>query len=206
MAKTSNRIPVWAIVLGVFLLTGFLALMIGGWVMGIYNGLVQEEGNVQNTWAQVEVQYQRRSDVVAQLLPTVEATADFEQETLTAIVESRNAWAQTAEDSGATLDEQIAATQTFDSAFSRLLVTVEAYPTLTATESFQAFQATLEGNENRIAVARKDFNDAATTYNVTLRTFPTNFIAGWFNFEEYPLLESDDGTEDAPVIEFNKGE
>lgn len=206
MAKTANRIPVWAVVLGVFLATGLLALMIGGWVMGVYNGLVQEEGNVQNSWAQVEVQYQRRSDTVAQLLPTVEATAEFEQETLTEIVEARSAWAQTAEDSDATIEEQIAATQTLDSAFSRLLVTVEAYPTLTATESFQAFQATLEGNENRIAVARKDFNDAATTYNVTLRTFPTNFIAGWFKFEEYPLLESDEGTEDAPVIEFDIGE
>ena len=104
------------------------------------------------------------------------------------------------------IEDQIAATQSFDSAFSRLLVTVEAYPTLTATESFQAFQATLEGNENRIAVARKDFNDAAAQYNITLRTFPTKLIAGFFDFDEYPLLESDEGTEDAPEIEFNIGE
>lgn len=206
MAKTANRFPVWAIVLGVFLVTGLLALMIGGWVVGVYNTLVKEEGNVTNAWAQVEVQYQRRSDVVAQLLPTVQATADFEQETLTEIVEARSAWAQTAEDTDASIEEQMASTQAFDSAFSRLLVTVEAYPTLTATESFQAFQATLEGNENRIAVARKDFNVAATQYNVLIRTFPTKIIAAWFDFEGYPVFESDEGTEDAPVIEFDIGE
>ncbi|MEK9159839.1 MAG: LemA family protein [Patescibacteria group bacterium] len=202
MAKTSNRFPTWAILLIVL----GVVFMIGAWVMGVYNGLVQEEGNVQANWAQVEVQYQRRSDTVAQLLPTVEATAEFEQDTLTEIVEARSAWAQTADDSTATIEDQIAATQSFDSAFSRLLVTVEAYPTLTATESFQAFQATLEGNENRIAVARKDFNDAAAQYNITLRTFPTKLIAGFFDFDEYPLLESDEGTEDAPEIEFNIGE
>lgn len=202
MAKATKRAPLWLILV----ILGGIFLVIGAWVVGIFNGLVQKEGNVQAQWAQVEVQYQRRSDTVAQLLPTVEATAEFEQETLTEIVEARSAWAQTAEDPNATIDEQIAATQNFDSAFSRLLVTVEAYPTLTATESFLTFQATLEGNENRIAVARKDFNDAAAQYNIKIRTFPTKIFAGLFNFEEYSLLESDEGTEDAPVIEFNIGD
>lgn len=202
MAKTVKSLPTWTILL---LMLG-VVLMIGVWMIGVYNGLVQEEGNVQANWAQVEVQYQRRSDTVAQLLPTVEATAEFEQETLTEIVEARSAWAQTADDSSATIEEQIAATQSFDSAFSRLLVTVEAYPTLTATESFQAFQATLEGNENRIAVARKDFNDAAVKYNIKIRTVPSKFFAALFGFEEYPVLESDEGTENAPVIEFNIGD
>lgn len=203
MAKTTYRIPVWAIVLIILvvLLGSFIA-----WGVGVYNGLVSKEGAVQNMWAQVEVQYQRRSDIVDQVLPTVEATAEFEQDTLLAVVEARNSWAQTSEDADASIEEQMAATQAFDSALSRLLVTVEAYPTLTATESFQAFQATLEGSENRVAVARKDYNDATTLYNVSLKQFPTNIVASFYGFVAYPLFESDEGTEDAPEVEFNIGD
>ncbi len=203
MAKTSKRIPIWILVLVALVVIGGIGLL---WSAGIYNGLVTKEGEVQNMWSQVEVQYQRRSDIVAQVLPTVEATAEFEQETLTAIVEARSAWAQTADDPDASIEEQMAATEEFDSALSRLLVTVESYPTLTATESFQAFQATLEGSENRVAVARKDYNDATTVYNVTIKQFPTNIVASIYGFAAYPLFESDEGTEDAPEVEFNIGE
>ncbi len=203
MAKTSKRIPIWILVLVALVVIGGIGLL---WSAGIYNGLVAKEGEVQNMWSQVEVQYQRRSDIVAQVLPTVEATAEFEQETLTAIVEARSAWAQTADDPDASIEEQMAATEEFDSALSRLLVTVESYPTLTATESFQAFQATLEGSENRVAVARKDYNDATTVYNVTIKQFPTNIVASIYGFAAYPLFESDEGTEDAPEVEFNIGE
>ncbi|MFA6023891.1 MAG: LemA family protein [Candidatus Gracilibacteria bacterium] len=203
MAKAVKRSSTGLLVLG-----GVLALLVifALWLMGLYNGLVTQEGTVNNTWAQVEVQYQRRSDLVAQLLPTVEATAEFEQETLIAVTEARSAWAQTAGDPNASIEEQMATTQSFDSALSRLLVTVEAYPELTATESFQSFQIELEGSENRVAVARKDYNDATTVYNVKLRVFPTAMFAGMLGFEAYPLFESDEGTEDAPVIEFEIGE
>lgn len=203
MATKRNRFPVWLIVV---LALGVLSLFMIFWIVGAHNRLVVQDADVQNAWSQVEVQYQRRSDTVAQILPTVEATAEFEQETLTEIVEARSAWATTSGDPDASIEEQMAATKEFDSALSRLLVTVEAYPTLTATQSFQDFQATLEGSENRVAVARKDYNDAVTNYNISIRRIPTNIIAAMFNFTAYPLFESDEGTEDAPEVEFNIGD
>ncbi|MFA4815514.1 MAG: LemA family protein [Candidatus Gracilibacteria bacterium] len=203
MAKVVKRMSTGLWVLGILVV---LAVVFALWLMGLYNGLVSKEGAVQNTWAQVEVQYQRRSDLVAQLLPTVEATAEFEQDTLIAVTEARSAWAAASESSDASIEDQIATSQAFDSAISRLLVTVEAYPELTATESFQSFQVELEGSENRVAVARKDYNDTTTAYNVTLRHFPTALFVGILGFEAYPLFESDEGTEDAPLIEFDIGE
>lgn len=198
MATQSKRIPGWVWLVGALVVIGF-------WLMSVYNGLVTKDGEVQNAWAQVETEYQRRSDLVPQLVSTVQGAAEFEQETFTEVTEARSAWAETASDPNATIEEQMAATNAFDSALSRLLVTVEAYPELNATENFQTLQSQLEGGENRIAVARKDFNEVATTFNVAVRRFPTNIIAGMFGFEQYPLFESDEGAEDAPEVDFDFG-
>lgn len=191
-----KKIPAWAWFLG-------LVLLVVLWLVGSYNGLVSSQGNVDNKWADVEVQYQRRADLVPQLVETVQGVADFESSTLLEVTEARTNWLSAASNPDATLEEQITASSTFDSAFSRLLVSVESYPTLTATENFQTLQAQLEGTENRVAVARRDFNEAATEFNVKIRRIPTNIIANLFGFDAYPLFESSDGSEDAPSVEFN---
>ena len=192
-----KKIPVWAWILGV-------VVVLGLWTMSSYNGLVSSKGRVDNSWAQVEVQYQRRADLVPQLVATVQGAADFESSTLEDVTKARTNWLNVSQDSAATLSDQIASSNAFDSAMYRLLVSVESYPTLTATEGFQTLQSQLEGNENRISVARKDFNDSATTYNVKIKTIPTMFVASLFGFDAYPLFEASDGSEVAPTIEFTK--
>lgn len=194
-----GKFPAWVAVLGILVILGL-------WLMGVYNGLVAAQGNVDNAWAQVEVQYQRRADLIPQLVATVEGAADFESSTLQAVTEARTNWLNVSQDSEASINDQIAASNQFDSALSRLLVTVESYPTLTATEGFITLQSQLEGTENRVSVARKDFNDASTTYNVKIRKFPTNIIAGLFGFEAYDLFEATEGSEVAPTVEFDFGD
>ncbi len=194
-----GKFPAWVAVLGILVVLGL-------WLMGVYNGLVSAQGNVDNAWAQVEVQYQRRADLIPQLVATVEGAADFESSTLQAVTEARTNWLNVSQDSEASINDQIAASNQFDSALSRLLVTVESYPTLTATEGFITLQSQLEGTENRVSVARKDFNDASTTYNVKIRKFPTNIIAGLFGFEAYDLFEATEGSEEAPTVEFDFGD
>lgn len=168
------------------------------WIFSTYNGLVGSKGAVDGAWAQVETQYQRRFDLVPNLVSTVKGAANFEQSTLTAVTEARTKWM----DSGASRSDQITAAQGFDSALSRLLVTVEAYPQLQATQAFRDLMAQLEGTENRIAVARKDFNDAVLSYNIKVRTFPTNVIAGILGFSPEAFFQSTDGSENAPSVQF----
>ncbi len=199
VATPTKKIPTWAYLVGA-------VLILGGWLMSSYNGLVSAQGEVQKTWSQVEAEYQRRADLIPSLVATVQGAADFEQSTLVEVTEARTKWMNTSADPTASREDQIAASQAFDSALSRLLVTVEAYPTLTATEGFQTFQSQLEGTENRITVARMDYNDIAGDYNIKIRSFPTNLLAGMFNFEESPLFESSEGSEDAPNVDFSFGE
>jgi len=174
--------------------------------MGQYNTLVDLDVNVENSWADVEVQYQRRADLVPQLVSTVEGAADFESSTFLEVTEARTNWLDTQADPNASLDDQMAAAGSFDSAFSRLLVTVEAYPQLTATEGFVTLQSQLEGTENRISVAREDFNGVASDYNRATRKIPMAFFAKLFGFDQVPLFESNDGSEDAPVVDFDFGD
>lgn len=195
----AKKIPGWLIAVGVVLVLGF-------WLMSSYNGLISAEGEVQKTWAQVETEYQRRADLIPSLVETVQGAADFEQSTLVEVTEARTKWMETSEDPNASIEDQIASSQAFDSALSRLLVTVESYPTLTATEGFQTFQAQLEGTENRITVARMDYNNMAGDYNIKIRRFPTKLLASMFGFEESPLFESEEGAEDAPDVDFSFGE
>jgi LemA protein len=168
------------------------------WIFSTYNTLVGSRGAVDNSWAQVQTQYQRRFDLVPNLVATVKGAANFEQSTLTAVTEARTKWMN----AGGNRTEQIGAAQSFDGALSRLLVTVEAYPQLKATQAFTDFMAQLEGTENRIAVARKDFNDAVLSYNVRVRTFPSNLIAGLLGFAPESFFQATPGSENAPPVQF----
>jgi LemA protein len=170
------------------------------WIFSTYNTLVGSRGAVDNSWAQVQTQYQRRFDLVPNLVATVKGAANFEQSTLTAVTEARTKWMN----AGGNRTEQIGAAQSFDGALSRLLVTVEAYPQLKATQAFMDFMAQLEGTENRIAVARKDFNDAVFSYNVRVQRFPGSLAAAMFGFSTEKSFEAAPGSDVAPAVDFTK--
>lgn len=175
------------------------------WAVGIYNSLVSGKANVDKEWSNVEVVYQRRADLVPQLEATVSGVANFEKSTLTEVVEARAKATSTTVDLGDSASlEQFQASQTeLSGALSRLLVTMEAYPQLTASKSFQDLQSQLEGTENRIAVARSDYNTAATTWNASVQRVPTVFIARLFGFTVVALFDAMEGAEVAPKIDFN---
>lgn len=168
------------------------------WIFSSYNGLVSSHAQVEGSWAQVQTQYQRRFDLIPNLQATVKGAANFEKTTLLEVTEARTKWL----DASASRGDKIAAAQQFDSAISRLLVTVEAYPQLQATQAFRDFMTQLEGTENRISVARKDFNDAVQQYNVKIRTFPTMIVARLFGFTEEKFFESTAGSQNAPAVSF----
>ena len=190
-----KKISPWIVVLAFLILVGF-------WFVSSYNGFVTAKGNVDRQWAQVETQYQRRVDLVPNLVSTVKGAANFEQETFKEVTEARSAWAQanTIGDRGG----EIAAASGFDSALSRLLVTVEAYPQLQATQSFRDLMTQLEGTENRIAVARKDYNDAVFSFNVRVQRFPGTIAAAVFGFSPEKSFEAAPGSDTAPTVDFTK--
>ncbi len=171
-----------------------------------YNTLVEQEENVAKTWAKVETQYQRRSDLIPNLVSTVKGYADFEQETLTGVIEARSKASAITVDVENLTPEAIqkfqAAQNQLSGALSRLLVTVERYPDLKANQQFSQLQAQLEGTENRISVARDKFNEAVGTYNTSTRKFPRNITAGIFGFEKKGYFESAEGSDTAPEVSF----
>lgn len=167
-----------------------------------YNTLITVDENKENAWRQVETQYQRRVDLIPNLVSTVKGEANFEQETLTAVTNARTQWLNAG--TNANRDGQIASAQQMDSALSRLLVTVESYPQLRATQAFQDFMVQLEGTENRIAVARKDYNDEVRNFNLVVRRFPGNIYAGIFGFQAAPGFQSNDGADIAPPVNFDQ--
>ncbi|PJE76515.1 LemA family protein [Candidatus Uhrbacteria bacterium CG10_big_fil_rev_8_21_14_0_10_48_16] len=181
---------------------GLIGLAVVFWLVGTYNEFVTLRTSADSGWAQVETQYQRRADLIPQLVATVEGAAGFEKSLLVEVTEARTNWLNTQSSSTATREDQISASNSFDSALSRLLVTMEAYPAVTATENFVALQSQLEGTENRIAVARKDYNDLVRLYNTAIQLIPGRFVAGMFGFIAYPYFESAEGTEVAPIVEF----
>lgn len=174
-------------------------------VAGSYNSMVASRESVNTAWSKVESQYQRRSDLIPNLVNTVKGAANFEQETLTKVVEARAKATQIKVD--ANNPEDIAkfqqAQSEVSSSLSRLLAVAENYPQLKATENFKDLQSQLEGTENRITVARNDFNDVAKSYNTKVKSFPTNLLAGMFGFKERPYFESDTGANKAPSVDFN---
>lgn len=171
-----------------------------------YNTLVEQEENVAQAWAKVETQYQRRSDLIPNLVNTVKGYADFEQETLTQVMEARSKATSINVDAENLTPEAIQQYQQAQSqlsgALSRLLVTVERYPDLKASQQFSQLQAQLEGTENRISVARDKFNEAVGTYNTSTRKFPRNIVAGIFGFDKKGYFESEQGADEAPEVEF----
>lgn len=186
---------------------GVLVILV---IFGIssYNGLVEQQENVNQAWAQVENQYQRRADLVPNLVNTVKGAADFEQETLTQVVEARSR-ATSIQVSADDLNdpqklEQFQQAQSqLSGALSRLLVTVERYPEIQANENFRDLQNQLEGTENRIATERMRFNQAAQGYNTSIRTFPRNIFAGLFGFDSKAYFEADEGAQEVPDVNFN---
>ncbi|HLU90319.1 MAG TPA: LemA family protein [Cyclobacteriaceae bacterium] len=174
--------------------------------VGTYNQFVQAEETINGQWAEVETQYQRRADLIPNLVNTVKGYAEFEQETLTEVVNARAKATSMNLNAENLTPENIAAfeqaQQQLSGSLSRLLVTVEKYPELKANQGFLDLQAQLEGTENRIAVARRNFNQSVMAYNANLRTFPNNLFAGWYGFETKGYFESTPGSETAPSVQF----
>jgi LemA protein len=195
--------------LGLVVVAGIFGVM----AVGQYNGLVSAEQGVEQAWSNVQNVYQRRADLVPNLVATVKGSANFEQSTLTAVVEARSRVGQI---SGQATQEILNDPQKFaqfqqaqdglSSALSRLLVVVERYPELKTTQAFQDLMVQLEGTENRIAVERRKFNEAAQAFNTRLLSFPTNLISrvlGW-HFQKRPYFEAVAGAETAPKVDFTQ--
>jgi len=171
-----------------------------------YNSMVKLDEDVKTKWNQVETQYQRRSDLIPNLVSIVKGAAKFEQSTLTAVVEARSKASQIKVNADDLSEENIqkfqAAQGQIGQALSRLMVLTENYPELKATQQFSDLSVQLEGTENRIAVARKDFNESVQTYNTKVRSFPNNLTAGMFGFKQKAGFKADAGAENAPKVEF----
>jgi len=175
-------------------------------VKNTYNNMIAGSEVVDAQWAQVENVYQRRADLIPNLVATVKGYATHEQETLEGVVKARAKATSTTINAGnmnaAQLQQFQQAQDGLSSALSRLMVVVEKYPDLKANQNFMELQAQLEGTENRISVERKRFNDAARNYNVSIKTFPNNLFAGMFNFDEKAYFQATQGAETAPKVEF----
>jgi LemA protein len=190
-------------------IVGFLALVVIGiisWGTKVYNGMVTMQESVTSQWGNVETAYQRRSDLIPNFVNTVKGAANFEQTTLTQVIEAR------AKATSVTIDPTKMTTENMQqfqqaqgqlsSALSRLMVVVEQYPELKATQNFRDLQVELEGTENRISVERRKFNEVAQVYNTNIRRFPQNFLAGMFGFQAKQYFEAAEGAEKAPEVKF----
>lgn len=192
MVKKLSTGSIVLISIGVVLLLTIL------WFIGAYNGLIRADADVDEAWANVETQYQRRADLIPNLVEVVKKSASFQQETFTEITALRSQW-QSAKTAGNRL-EQFQIGEAMGSALSRLLVTVENYPNLDL-DTFKNLQAQLEGTENRVSVARNRYNEKVKVYNVKIKRIPTVIIANMFGFTEEPFFESKEGTEEVPVVD-----
>ena len=188
------------------IITIVVIVLVALWGISSYNGLVGMDENVSNKWANVETQYQRRSDLIPNLVNTVKGYAKHESQTLEAGMAARSQATQVKIDPSNCTPQQLAAYQKAQgdvtTALGKLLAITENYPDLKANQNFLELQSQLEGTENRINVARKDFNDSAKKYNTSLRRFPRNIIASMFGFEKRNYFEAEAGAEKAPKVEF----
>lgn len=185
----------------------FIVVVAGGWGVGQYNGLVRGQEEVKSAWAQVENVYQRRTDLIPNLVETVKGVATFEKETYTAVTEARAKVGQVNLSAEVLNDPQAfqklnAAQGALSSALSRLFAVAENYPELKANQNFLELQSQLEGTENRITVERRRFNEVAQSFNTRLKSFPANLIAGMLGFKERPYFEAVSGAETAPAVKF----
>lgn len=183
-----------------------VALLLVLWGVSGYNGIVEMDENVNNQWANVEAQYQRRTDLIPNMVNTVKGYAAHEKSTLEAVMQARSQATQVKIDPANCTPEQLAAYQKAQgdvtTALGKLLAITENYPQLKANENFMELQSQLEGTENRITVARRDFNAAAKEYNTVIRKFPKNIIASMGGFEKHNYFEAEAGAEKAPKVEF----
>jgi LemA protein len=201
--KMKKGCLIW-IIIGV--IVALVVLGIVSWGTKAYNQMVTMQEGVTSQWGNVENQYQRRADLIPNFVNTVKGAATFEQETLTKVIEARAKATQVTIDPTKMTAENMqqfqAAQGELSSALSRLMVVVEQYPELKATQNYRDLQVTLEGTENRIAVERRKFNETAQTMNTYIRRFPQNIIASMFGFTAKPYFESMEGAEKAPEVKF----
>ncbi len=188
------------------LIIGAIVLAVYWLFAGVYNTAVERQEEARRTWADVESSYQRRNDLIDNLVNTVRGAADFERSTLTDVIEARAQATSVNVDAENLTEAQLEQFQQaqgqVSSALSRLLVTVERYPELRATQNFQQLQSQLEGTENRINVARNRYNEQVTRYNTYIRKFPNNIVVGMYGFDRMPPYAADAGAEVAPEVEF----
>lgn len=194
---------IW-IIIGAFLALAVLGLV--SWGTRVYNQMVTLQEGVTSQWGNVETQYQRRADLIPNFVNTVKGAAEFEQETLTRVIEARAKASQVTIDptnmTAENMQQFQAAQGELSSALSRLLVVIEKYPELKATQNFRDLQVELEGTENRISVERRKFNEVAQSFNTYIKRFPQNFLAGMFGFVAKPYFEAMEGAEKAPQVQF----
>src|SRR5438309_1105527 len=196
---------------GLLLIVLFIAFVVGLAMLGAYNRLVGLDQEVNKKWGDVQTVYQRRADLIPNLVNTVQGAANFEKSTLTEVTNARASVGRVQLDpnkaptDAAQLEQFQAAQGQLSNALSRLLVVVERYPELKANQNFLGLQAQLEGTENRISVERGNFNTAVQNYNVAVRSFPTNFIAGMLGFPPRPFFTAQAGAEKPPPVQFNFG-
>ena len=188
------------------LVIGAIVLGLFFWFQGNYNKMVRMDEGVQAAWSQVENVYQRRADLIPNLVATVKGYAAHEQQTLEGVVSARSKATQITVDAENLTSEQLAKYQKaqgeLGAALGKLLAITENYPDLKANENFLSLQSQLEGAENRITVERKKYNEAARSYNTVIRQFPKNIVASMFGFEKKPYFEAQEGAQQAPTVAF----
>ena len=188
------------------IITIVVVAIVAIWAITGYNGLVKADEAVTTAWSNVENQYQRRADLIPNLVNTVKGYAAHEKETFDAVVAARTRATQVTVNAENLTPEMLQEYQKSQgevgAALGRLLAVAEAYPDLKANKNFLELQAQLEGAENRISVERRNFNEAAKKYNTSIRTFPRNILAGMFGFEKRPYFEAQAGVENVPVVQF----
>ena len=176
------------------------------WAISVYNGMVKMDESVSTAWSNVENQYQRRADLIPNLVNTVKGYAAHEKETFEAVVSARSKATQMTVDADNLTPEKLQEYQKaqgeIGAALGRLLAITENYPELKANENFKELQAQLEGTENRISVERRNFNEVARSYNTSIRTFPKSLLAGMFGFDKRPYFEAEEGANKAPEVKF----
>lgn len=187
-----------------FVILGIIVILLF-WGCGSYNNLITVDQEVKTKWSDVERNYQRRTDLYSSVVKTIEGSANFEKSTLKEVIEARSKATQVTvnTDDPASLEKFQQAQAGLQSAFGRLLAVAEAYPDIKTTKAFQDFQTQIEGTENRINVARGDYNKSVQQYNLRVKRFPGSIFAGIFGFHEKAFYKADPGSEKAPDIEFN---
>lgn len=182
-----------------------LVVILGFWGCNGYNGLITADQDVKKVWSNVETNYQRRTDLYSSIIKTIEGSANFEKSTLREVLEARSKATSINVDINdpASLEAYQKAQANLQGSFSRLMAVVENYPDLKTTQAFRDFQAQIEGTENRINVARQDYNKSIEGYNLMVKRFPKNILAGIFGYKEKPFYKAEAGSEKAPEINFN---